>query len=729
MVVLESLKDIRAAKVEDVGSKAKALAELAEQGFRVPSALCISTAGYEAYMAGTGLRERVFFELGRKPFEEMRWEEIWDAALRIRNLFLATPLPEALHATLYATIARVFGDRPVVVRSSAPGEDSGEASFAGLHESFVNVRGATEILKHVRLVWASLWSDAALLYRQELGLDVRHSRMAVIVQALAEGSCSGIAFSCNPNRAEEALIEAVYGLNAGLVDGTIEPDRWTVDRGAGRITSHTPAQRGHAMVAGVAGIERQALDPACALVPPLVNLEVEAVFALSIAAEKAFGAPQDVEWTRVSDELIVLQSRPITTLSPDAATDKRVWYRSLSRSFENLKALRRRIEDDWIPGMRCDAAELAAADLSVLADAALAAETTRREAIFRKWRDVYWADCIPFAHGVRLFGQYYNDQLQPRNPYAFMELLGGTEMLSLKRNRALESLARMIRENPGLRGDLERGDRTGWSAEFRQALEAFIRDHGDVPAADASGVSAGFLRFLLELARESAPAAGTPDQDVERLRLAFLAAVHEAERPKAEDMLDLARASHRWRDDDNVYLDAVEAQWRAAQAEQRRRCGEAEAPGGLASEAGADAAERAAPDSAGIEPRQLVGQPAGPGIATGIARVIEGQEELLDFKRGEILVCDALNPTMTFVIPLASAVVERRGGMLIHGAIIAREYGIPCVTGVPDANRLIRSGMRLTVDGYLGLVRVHVDTEQPCTQQWKQPGNTATQRP
>ena len=59
---------------------------------------------------------------------------------------------------------------------------------------------------------------------------------------------------------------------------------------------------------------------------------------------------------------------------------------------------------------------------------------------------------------------------------------------------------------------------------------------------------------------------------------------------------------------------------------------------------------------------------------------------------------------MTFVVPLASAIVERRGGMLIHGAIIAREYGIPCVTGVPNAVSLIKTGDRLTVDGYLGLV-------------------------
>jgi pyruvate,water dikinase len=90
---------------------------------------------------------------------------------------------------------------------------------------------------------------------------------------------------------------------------------------------------------------------------------------------------------------------------------------------------------------------------------------------------------------------------------------------------------------------------------------------------------------------------------------------------------------------------------------------------------------------------------------------VADRADLLSFKRGDILVCDALSPTMTFAIPLAAAIVERRGGMLIHGAIIAREYGLPCVTGVPDAADLITSGARLTVDGYLGIVRVHSDTE------------------
>jgi len=71
------------------------------------------------------------------------------------------------------------------------------------------------------------------------------------------------------------------------------------------------------------------------------------------------------------------------------------------------------------------------------------------------------------------------------------------------------------------------------------------------------------------------------------------------------------------------------------------------------------------------------------------------------------MVCDAVDPNMTFIVPLCSAIVERRGGMLIHGAIIAREYGIPCVTGVPEAVELIETGDMLTVDGYLGVITIN----------------------
>jgi pyruvate,water dikinase len=105
-------------------------------------------------------------------------------------------------------------------------------------------------------------------------------------------------------------------------------------------------------------------------------------------------------------------------------------------------------------------------------------------------------------------------------------------------------------------------------------------------------------------------------------------------------------------------------------------------------------------------PRQLVGQPASPGMATGRVRRIRSRDDLGRFRRGEVLVCDAIQPTMTHLVPLASAIVERRGGMLIHGAIIARELGIPCVNGVRGAVDSLRDGDLVTVDGHLGIVTV-----------------------
>jgi len=104
--------------------------------------------------------------------------------------------------------------------------------------------------------------------------------------------------------------------------------------------------------------------------------------------------------------------------------------------------------------------------------------------------------------------------------------------------------------------------------------------------------------------------------------------------------------------------------------------------------------------------RQVTGTSASEGVAAGPARVILNADDLFQVKEGEVLVCDSIDPNMTFVIPLSAAIVERRGGMLVHGAIIAREYGIPCITGIPDAVNIISTGDMVTVDGYLGIVTI-----------------------
>jgi len=718
MLLTIPLEQIRPEHATIVGGKAAVLARMGQKGIAVPGGLSISIEAYRRYLAETGLALRIARELNRKPFKDMRWEELWDAALRIRNMFLTSDLPDDLYADLFSAVDECFADRPVAVRSSAPGEDSERTSFAGLHESFVNVRGARAILDHVRLVWASLWSDRALLYRQELDLDVASSCMAVLVQELAPSERSGVAFSESPLNPSEAVIEAVYGLNQGLVDGTVQPDRWTLERNTGRVLAHQPAERSYALVPSSEGIERRSLSAEQSAQAPLVERDLEQVHRLARSLEESFGRPQDVEWTFCKGVLYALQSRPITTRGE--ADDQRQWYLTLTRSLENLRELRQRVEDELIPEMQRVAVELGRSDLTGLSDLDLAGEIARREEIYQHWVDVYWTDFIPLAHGVRLFGQVYNDTVRPEDPYEFMGLLSATPMQSLRRNAMLEQLAAMIRGDANRAARLRRGEPPDEDIEFVEALDAFLTEFGDLAwqHGQPSGERRRLLPLLLELAERGSRKIQGRSEEVQELQERFLTSFSEDRRGFAEEMLDLARASYQLRDDDNIHLARVEAQLLAPQAEARRRLGSGQ---DIASELAA-ALERVSPpekldhgtdvpseasdgsDGWTVRPRQLLGQPAGPGVATGPARVVVEASDLFEFKRGEILVCDAVDPNMTLVVPLSAGIVERRGGMLIHGAIIAREYGLPCVTGVPEATTRIRTGDSLTLDGHLGMV-------------------------
>ena len=713
------LAELTAADLHRAGGKAVALGRLAGSGTPIPPGLCVTTTAYDRYLDDTGLRKRLPLLLERKPFSEMRWEELWDLGLRVRSLFLSKPLPADLAADLTGLLAPRSADRPVTVRSTAPVEDSATASFAGLHDSFVNVRGLPAILDKVRLVWASLWSDRALLYRQELGLDPSASSMAVIVQELVIGDRSGVAFSRCPGRPGLIAIEAVWGLNQGLVDGDVEPDRLLLDRADGRIVERYAPQRLHACRAMVDGVALQALPAAEREQSPLSDDVAGCVISLLRRAEEEFGAPQDLEWTVRGGELFALQSRPITAGdAPDNGGD-RAWYLSLHKSLPALQSLRQTIEDDVLPAMERDALSLAAVDLEQLSDAELAAEIDKRQGVLDHWEERYREVCIPMAHGIRLFGQLYNDRLRPGDPFAFLGLLAGdTGLLAAQRNRELQEMADLLRGDPPLAARLRDGFPPDSGSSFAAALARFTSRYGDlswVMGGTAEGTR-GLISLLLELAKSPPARQAVRKQNDES---EYLAGFTPEEQPFAQEVLEIGRASYRLRDNDNLSIGRLTARLREARAEATRR---------LAANDHPERADRKAPprervarrltpvappeDNGATLPgtrrqaRQIVGQPAGPGLVQGPARVIRQPADLCEFHSGEILVCDAVDPNMTFVAPLAGGIVERRGGMLIHGAIIAREYGLPCVTGVPGATELIDTGDQVTVDGYLGIVTV-----------------------
>jgi len=714
------------------GGKATALKRLQEAGLRLPATLCISTEAYKQFVSGSSMQEKIQLELHRKKFSDMRWEEIWDAALRIRNLFLRQDLPEKLAREIGWAVEEHFSENPVVVRSSAPEEDAAATSFAGLHESFVNIRSTGPILEHVKLVWASLWSDRALLYRQELDLDFARSSMAVVVQELISGEVSGITFSINPADASEGVVEAVYGLNQGLVDGEVEPDRWVFHRKEETIKEHYTPRREKFMAPRGDDVILTGLPENKSLQPPLSPKEAAAIYRKAKQIENVFSKPQDVEWTRLGSDLFILQSRPVTARQDGDKDDKRGWYLSLQRSEDNLKKLRLKIEQVHLPAMKSEAAELAATDLETLPDKELAGELEHRQQVKEKWTAVYWEDFIPFAHGMRLFGKFYNDTVSPADPFEFVELLSNVPLLSKNRNKALRKIGAYVQQHPDLQQAIAAGGGSNITdVEFTRQMKEFISLYGDPfcgtysdRTCDAS--RSELLNVIVQMARSSTTQEESrigQETDKADLEAAFFARFTEgAKRARAESLLDLARASYRLRDDDNIVLGRVEEQFFRALQEGRRRLQENHVEGAADlddSEVIRSLVDRnykpgskkqkktpSGQDNRYMKARQLLGQPAGPGIGRGRARVIDSAKDLALFKKGEVLVCDAVDPNMTFVVPLAAGVVERRGGMLIHGAIIAREYGIACVTGVPDAAALIHTGDEVTVDGYLGIVTV-----------------------
>jgi len=725
-----------------VGGKAAKLARLRRAGYRVPDGFVVPTGAYAHFLASNNLDEIIRMELGRKPLDDMRWEELWDTALRIRSAFSAATVPAEIAEEIGAALDRLGTGRSLVVRSSAPGEDAEDVSFAGLHESVVGVRGYEALLESVRIVWSSLWSDAALLYRRELGLDPDRSHMAVLVQELVARDRSGVAFARDPRRPdrEVMVVEAVPGLCRDLVDGATDPDRWLLGRDDGKVVEVRLGDR------GADGVVGPLLEPA----------DLGALHGALAGLEDQLGWPPDVEWTGRRDDLVLLQARPITSAAPPPsadADDKRPWYLSLRPRDGHLRNLRRRVSEELIPRLESEGRRLADVEVEDLGDASLADAIEERAAALVEWRTIYWRDFIPFAHGVRRLALYYNDAVKPQDPYEFVSLLDDGTRLATRCNRELGSIAELVRQNPQLAEALDgllrdaRANATepedlqrslagvAGAAGFAARFEALLATDLDVTY-DGVRLAEKPLSLLTTVAKLAHRPAVEPNDDREDeserragLTDVLFRAVGEERLEEAREMLATARVSWRLRDDDNLLIGRIESQLMRAVGEASVRL---EAAGRLESDAALHAehagllakalespgggklelptfssvsGERR-PVEPGVRARQLTGQPGSPGVASGRARCIRGPEDLAAFQADEILVCDAMQPSLSHLVPLAAAVIERRGGMLIHGVIIARELGIPCVNGIGGLMDLVTDGDLLTVDGHLGIVTV-----------------------
>ncbi len=314
-------EEIDQTQVAIVGGKGAHLGELSRiEGIRMPAGFCVTTDGFRRIMAeAPSIDER----LDRLPHlnPEDR-EAIRTLSAEIRRTLEGIAIPDDLAAAITLALARLGEQAAYAVRSSATAEDLPTASFAGQHDTYLNIVGPAAILQHVSRCWASLFTERAVTYRLRNGFDHRNVHMAVVVQQMIFPEAAGVLFTADPvtSNRKVASVEASFGLGEALVSGLVNADTYKVRDGDVIAKAVATKQLAiHALPAG--GTQEQAIDPERQEQPALTDAQVVRLAQLGRRIEAHFGHPQDIEWCLVDDGFQIVQSRPITTLFPIPATD------------------------------------------------------------------------------------------------------------------------------------------------------------------------------------------------------------------------------------------------------------------------------------------------------------------------------------------------------------------------------------------------------------------------
>jgi pyruvate,water dikinase len=285
--------------IGDVGAKGAHLGELMRiDGIQVPGGFCVTTDAFERAVAEVpSIADRLDELSGLNPDDR---EAISMLSAEIRRAIEDAAVPGDAVSAIGESLDRFGEQAAFAVRSSAIAEDLPGASFAGQHDSYLNIVGPSAILQHVRRCWGSLFSERAVTYRRRNGFDDRNLRMAVVVQQMVAAEVAGVLFTADPVTSNRRLatVEATWGLGDALISGLVSGDVYRVS---------------HDVVVDAA-IEHRSR-------PTLTEAQVIHLVQLGRRIEAHFGRPQDIEWCLVGDDFAFVQSRPITTLFPVPETE------------------------------------------------------------------------------------------------------------------------------------------------------------------------------------------------------------------------------------------------------------------------------------------------------------------------------------------------------------------------------------------------------------------------
>ncbi|WP_225728963.1 MULTISPECIES: phosphoenolpyruvate synthase [unclassified Nocardia] len=325
MEFVRDIADIRLTDEVEAGGKGANLGELTAARLPVPATFVVLRSGYLDAMRRGGVAEDLAAEHKAALAAVGSDAELTHRCERLRELVGNAGIPTDLAKQIrraYAALGTEDEPAVVAVRSSATGEDSASASFAGMNVTATNVRGADEVVEAVRACWASLFSPRAETYRAERKFDGAPA-MAVVVQVMVDVRRSGVAFTADPatGDTDRVVIEGARGQGEVVVSGAVEPDHYVVAKDDLRIlVAHTGNQR-FEIVRDAAGGGDKTVELTDPNERVLSDGDVRGIARLAIAAEKHYGRPQDVEWAIDGGQIWLVQARPITTLGPAAVPE------------------------------------------------------------------------------------------------------------------------------------------------------------------------------------------------------------------------------------------------------------------------------------------------------------------------------------------------------------------------------------------------------------------------
>jgi pyruvate,water dikinase len=313
------------------GGKGANLAEIYNLKVNVPPGFVITAQAYDFFIKKAGLNAEIEGLLEKIDYENT--EQLDETTKKIRELIVKADFPKEMKEEILesydlldtknidnarGTVLEILKNSEpifVAVRSSATTEDLAEASFAGQQETFLNVKGKTELITSIKKCFASLFTSRATYYRNKKGFQHSQASLAVVIQKMIDSDKSGVIFSKDPTGENKNItIEAVFGLGEGIVSGAITPDKYIISPDL-EILDKKISDKKIAITRNSGGGQATVkLNPEKSMHQVLKDHEIKRLAEISLKLEEHYKKPQDIEFAVEGEELYVVQTRPITTI-------------------------------------------------------------------------------------------------------------------------------------------------------------------------------------------------------------------------------------------------------------------------------------------------------------------------------------------------------------------------------------------------------------------------------